>query len=143
MATFNLGIDYSDLMSEAEKKDNTKQKMLDRVKEIVENSILSSLEDVQLNTKEGPKSFIRGVTQRKVDRILDALEDSEDGLLVMPDKRGVIFQDMWTNRLAGPAAGKNRKLMQRIDRIICPDAYKKNEDDDDADGAESATEQKA
>ena len=77
------------------------------------------------------KRFIKGVTQRKVDRILDAIEASEDGKITMPDKRVVLFQEMWENRLAAPAAGKNRKLVQRIDRRICPDAYKKDDDKDE------------
>ena len=130
MMTFDLAIDFSDLMDDKEKSETSKTKMLERVKDIVENSSLSSLEDVQLQTASGAKSFIRGATQRKVDRILDALEDCEDGKLIMPDKRGVVFQEMWTDRLAAPAAGKNRKLMQRIDRRICPDAYKGDGEDD-------------
>ena len=138
MKTFNLAIDYSDLMGEKEKEKTNKTKMLDRVKEIVENSILSSLEDAQLATPEGPRSFIRGITQRKVDRILDQLDDCEDGVLIMPNKRSKIFQEMWTNRLAAPAGGMNRKLMQRLDRIICPDAYKKDDDDDDGEGTANA-----
>lgn len=131
MMTFDLSIDFSDLMSDTEKSETNKELMLDKVKEIVENSILSSLEDVKIQTPTGPKSFIRGLTQRKVDRILDALEDCEDGKLIMPSKRGELFQKMWTNRLAAPAAGGNRKLMQRIDRRICPDAYKKDDDADE------------
>lgn len=142
MKTFDLSLDFSDLMDDAEKSETNKKKMLDKVKQIVENAILSSQEDVQLPTSTGPKSFIRGTTQRKLDRILDALEDCEDGKLIMPDKRGVIFQEMWSNRLALPAAGGNRKLMQRIDRRICPDAYKNKEDDDD-DGEGTADDDKA
>lgn len=137
MQTFDLSIDFADLMSEEEQKDNTKEKMLDKIKEIVENAILSSLEDKSLQTPMGQKSFVRGVTQRKVDRILDAIEDSKDGKVIMPDKRAVVFQGMWTNRLAAPAGGSNRKLMQRIDRRICPDAYKVDEDADDAESTET------
>lgn len=101
--------------------------MLAHVKEIIENSILSSLEDVNIQGRR----FINGVTQRKADRILDAIDASEDGKLIMPDKRGVLFQEMWTNRLGTAAGGANRKLMQMIDRRICPDAYKADEDADD------------
>ncbi len=123
------GLDYRDLMDEEEKKEATKKTMLLKVKEIIENSVLSSLEDANI----GGRRFISGLTQRKADRVLDALEASEDGVIVMPDKRMILLQEMWSNRLAAPAGGPNRKLMQRIDRIICPDAYKKNEDDDDDD----------
>lgn len=130
MQTVDLNVDYSDLMTEEERRAQDGKMpafMLGKIKEIVENSILSSLEDVLM----GGKRFIRGVTQRKVDRILDQIEDSEDGKLTMPDKRMAVFRDMWSNRLAGPAGGANRKLMQRIDRRICPDAYL-NEDGDEA-----------
>lgn len=140
MQTFNLAIDYSDLMDEKERETTNNGKMLENVKQIVENSILSSLEDVQLPTKDGPKRFIRGLTQRKVDRILDQLDDCEDGILTMPPKRAKIFQEMWTDRLAGPAAGNHRKLMQRIDRVICPEAYKKDDDDDDQGSTDDANE---
>lgn len=136
MMTFNLAIDFSDLMDDVQKSESSKVKMLDKVKEIIENSILSSLEDVQIQTPSGPKSFIRGLTQRKVDRILDQLDDCEDGVLIMPDTRGKIFQEMWTNRLAAPAAGAHRKLIQRIDRMICPAAYNNKDDDDGDSGAD-------
>lgn len=131
MQTVDLNVDYSDLMSEEERASQEGKLpafMLSKIKEIVENSILSSLEDVSM----GDKRFIRGYTQRKVDRILDQIEDSQDGKLTMPDKRMAIFRDMWSNRLAGPASGPNRKLMQRIDRRICPDAYLSPEGDDPA-----------
>lgn len=131
MQTVDLMVDYSDLMTEEERTAQDGKLpafMLSKIKEIVENSILSSMEDVSM----GGKRFIHGYTQRKVDRILDQIEDSKDGKLTMPDKRMAIFRDMWSNRLAGPAGGPNRKLMQRIDRRICPDAYI-NVDDHEAD----------
>lgn len=133
MIPINIAIDYSDLLKDGKEKDEvTASTMLEHVKSIIESSVLSALEGVQLATKDGPQTFIRGVTQRDADRILDAIENvGADGMLVMPDKRMVKLQKLWENRLVAPAGGATRKLHQRIDRIICPDAYKK---DDDADG---------
>lgn len=127
MITIDLNIDFSDLMNEEDKSETNTQKMLDKVKDIISYAILSSLEDVSIDTPKGPKSFIRGETQRRVDRLLDALEDCEDGLLIMPDKRMEFLQEKWTNRLGRPVAGDLRKLYQRIDRRICSDAYKDDE----------------
>lgn len=127
MITIDLNIDFSDLLSDTEKSETNKELMLDKVKDIISYAILSSLEDVSIDTPKGPKSFIRGETQRRVDRLLDALEDCEDGLLIMPDKRMEFLQEKWTNRLGRPVAGDLRKLYQRIDRRICSDAYKDDE----------------
>lgn len=120
MIETNLAVDFSDLMDEEEKKDATAKTMLTTIKRIVEEGILSSLEDANV---EG-RRFINGATQRKSDRILDMLEDSEDGKLMMSDKQTVMFQEMWTNRLVTASSGQRRKLIQRIDRRICPDVYK-------------------
>lgn len=124
MKTIDLNIDYSDLMDEEELKNKTTAKMLANVKEIVENSVLSSLEDATLQGKR----YINGITQRRVDRVLDLIEASDDGKITVDDKLLVIFQKMWEARLTLPAGGEHRKLVQRIDKRICPDAYKKDEE---------------
>lgn len=120
MKTFNIKIDYRDLLSEEEANKITEKEMLEKVKEIVTTSILSGLSD---HTGPEGRTFIRGSTARMADYFLDIVEASDDGVVSVNDNRAAQFQELWTGRLQQPAIGWMRRLIQRIDRRICPDEY--------------------
>ena len=125
MKTFNIKIDYRDLLPEEEANKITDAEMLDAVKEIIATSILSGLSD---HSGPGGQIYIRGTTVRMADYFLDILDASEDGTMIVNDKRAEPFQELWTGRLQRPQVGYMRKLIQRIDRRICPDEYKGGEE---------------
>lgn len=114
MQTIDLAIDFHDLMSEQEGAKATVSKMQTSVVNMIEQAVVSSF--------DGP---VGAIEQRKVDRIFDLLESTkEGGKLVINDKLFAELQTMWEGRKFKVAAGADRKLIQRIDRRLCPDAYK-------------------
>lgn len=119
MQTIDLAIDFRDLMSEEEAAKTTTAKMRESVVNIIEQAVVSSF--------GGPAGAI---DQRRADRILDALESAKEGKLVISDKRFSELQKMWEDRKFKVVGGWERKLIQRIDRRICPDACKGGDNED-------------
>jgi len=90
-------------------------------------SVISMIEQAVVSSFDRP---VGAIEQRKVDRILDLLESTrEGGQLVINDKLFAELQTMWEGRKFKVAAGADRKLIQRIDRRLCPDAYKDHHDE--------------
>ena len=119
MQTIDLAIDFRDLMSDKEGAKVTASKMQTSVVNMIEQAVVSSFDE--------PAGAIE---QRKVDRILDLLESTkEGGKLIINDKLFAELQTMWEGRKFKIASGADRKLIQRIDRQLCPDAYKDVDDE--------------
>ena len=81
---------------------------------------------------------IGAVSQRKIDRILDAVESGMKDKLVMSETLFFDFRKMWEGRKFKPAGGAERKMIQRIDRRICPEAYQADGAHQDEDSPEMA-----
>lgn len=122
MQTIDLAIDFRDLMSKEDADKTEKTKMQEKVISIIEQAVVSSF-----------AGTVGAIEQRKVDRILDLLESTkEGGKLIIDDKKFSDLQEMWEGRKFKIVAGADRKLMQRIDRRLCPDAYKTNDAETEA-----------
>lgn len=123
MKTIDLRICLLDLLPD--KKDEDGNPVPSATTKEMDRMVLRYIESAVISFHKGDD--VGAASQRKIDRILDAVEsayDNADGKLSIKDELFADLQSMWEGRHFKAVGGAERKMIQRIDRRICPDAYK-------------------
>ena len=77
--------------------------------------------------KDGRPNPISRADQRRVDRLLGALEAHRNGVVELDDKQYSDLARWWGEARQPIRVGDAAKFFEAIDRIICPGAYKGEE----------------
>lgn len=120
MKKLNLLINVKDL--KMENADN--EKIMDTVINNIEQAIASSYQD-----QANPRKPITNDEQRKINRLMDKLEEHKNGIIELSDTMFALLLARWNKKQLPVLTGQIRKVYDRIDKIICEDDFKEEKDE--------------
>lgn len=77
---------------------------------------------------KGNAGGISGKQQREINEVMGCLDRHREGIAELKDEQWAALIGWWISRNMPPVTGADRRLSDRIDRKLCPDAFKETGD---------------